>query len=313
MVVDGGKEFHSVYFERLLAAYSCTKKTRPAAKPRFGSVCERLFGSANTMLIHNLQGNTQITRNVRGVTKIVNPRNLAVWTLGSLYKNLCDWAYEFYDNKQHPALGQSPDEAFTEGLLKTGLRNHKIIPYDEMFRIFTLPTTSKGTAKVIPNNGVKINNIYYWHNNFRLAEVEKTQVPVRYDPYDMGVAYAYVKKQWVTCISQHYSSFTGHSEREIMLISEELRKQYKNHSKQFVITASSLAVFLSQAEQEERVLLQRLRDLEAKDILGVIDSRTVPQFQRQESEILGFPVNQEIAMPTTNGFTEEIKPYEEFW
>ncbi|TFI52642.1 integrase [Mastigocladus laminosus UU774] len=141
LVVDGGKEFHSVYFERLLAAYSCIKKTRPVAKPRFGSVCERLFGSANTNLIHNLQGNTQITRNPRSVTKSVNPRNLAVWTLCSLYQNLCDWAYEFYDNKEHPALGKSPREAFNDGLVQTGLRSHKIIPYDETFRIFTLPTT----------------------------------------------------------------------------------------------------------------------------------------------------------------------------
>lgn len=236
LVVDGGKEFQSVYFETLLAAYSCTKKTRPAAKPRFGSVCERIFGTANTMLIHNLQGNTQMTRNPRGVTKSVNPKNLAIWTLCSLYQNLCDWAYEFYDNKEHPAFSQSPRSMYESGLVKTGLRSHKIIQYDDNFRIFTLPTTTKGTAKVVPNNGVKINKIYYWHNSFRNSEVEKTQVSVRYDPYDMGIAYAYVKNQWVTCISQHYSSLAGHSEREIMVVSEELRKQNKNTAKQFVVT-----------------------------------------------------------------------------
>jgi putative transposase len=50
IVVDGGKEFHSVYFDTLLARYHCTKKTRPAAKPRFGSVIERLFGTTNTQV-----------------------------------------------------------------------------------------------------------------------------------------------------------------------------------------------------------------------------------------------------------------------
>ena len=44
LVVDGGKEFGSVYFDTLLARFECTKKTRPPAKARFGSVCERLFG-----------------------------------------------------------------------------------------------------------------------------------------------------------------------------------------------------------------------------------------------------------------------------
>ncbi|MFW6264167.1 MAG: TnsA endonuclease N-terminal domain-containing protein, partial [Cyanobacteriota bacterium] len=43
LIVDGGKEFHSVYFDTLLARYYCVKKTRPGGKPRFGSVIERLF------------------------------------------------------------------------------------------------------------------------------------------------------------------------------------------------------------------------------------------------------------------------------
>jgi transposase InsO family protein len=310
LVVDGGKEFESVYFETLLAAYFCTKKTRPAAKPRFGSVCERIFGTANTMLIHNLQGNTQMTRNPRDVTKSVNPKNLAIWTLGSLAQNLCDWAYEFYDNKEHPALSQSPCEAFESGLVKTGFRSHKIIPYDENFRIFTLPTTTKGTAKVVPNNGVKINNIYYWHNSFRNPEVEKTQVSVRYDPYDMGVAYAYVKKQWVTCISQHYSSLAGHSEREIIVASEELRKQNKNPTKQFVVTASSLADFLTKSEQQEVVLLQRMQDLEAKEIYSANPVNNNLSKQDHPDEVLRLLINQPEIV---EAIPEEIQPYEEFW
>jgi transposase InsO family protein len=310
LVVDGGKEFESVYFETLLAAYTCTKKTRPQAKPRFGSVCERIFGSANTMLIHNLQGNTQITRNPRGITKSVNPKNLAIWTLGSLYQNLCDWAYEFYDNKEHPALNQSPRSMFEDGLLRTGLRSHKIIQYDDNFKIFTLPTTQKGTAKVVPNNGIKINNIYYWHNSFRHPEIEKTQVPVRYDPYDMGVAYAYIENQWVTCISQHYSSLVGHSEREIRIASEELRQRHSCANQQFVVTASSLADLLNKSEQQEVILLQRMQDIEAKGIYSTSQSNHSLVPPKQESEVLLLPIKEP---EVTEVITEEIKPYEEFW
>ena len=43
IVIDGGPEFQSTYFEALLARYECIKKTRPPAKARFGSCCERLF------------------------------------------------------------------------------------------------------------------------------------------------------------------------------------------------------------------------------------------------------------------------------
>jgi putative transposase len=112
IVIDGGAEFQSTYFETLLARYECTKKTRPPAKARFGSVCERLFGTTNTQFIHNLRGNTQITRNVRQVTRSVNPKGLAAWTLGDLHARVAEYLYEVYDMIDHPALGQSPRGSF---------------------------------------------------------------------------------------------------------------------------------------------------------------------------------------------------------
>ncbi len=120
VVVDGGKEFGSTYFEALLANYECTKKQRPPAKARFGSLCERMFGVSNTQFIHNLQGNTLIMRNVRQVTKSVNPKGLAVWSLSELHGQLCKYFYEVYDTIDHPALGQSPREAFSLGCPRLG-------------------------------------------------------------------------------------------------------------------------------------------------------------------------------------------------
>lgn len=270
-VVDGGREFESIYFETLLARYECSKKTRPGGKSRFGSVCERLFGTTNTRFIHNLVGNTQIMRNVRQVTKSVDPKRHARWTLGRLYARLCEWAYEVYDTIEHPALGQSPREAFTAGLAQSGRRAHRLIPYDEEFRMFTLPTTRKGTAMVQPSLGVKISYIFYWSDAFLDPDVEKTQVPVRYDPFDAGAAYAFVKGRWVRCISEHYARFAGRSEREMMLATAELRKRNQRHTRQFAITARRLADFLASLEAEEALLEQRLRDSEAQDVLAIIE------------------------------------------
>jgi transposase InsO family protein len=170
IVTDNGAEFHSIYFETLLALFGCAQKYRPAAKARFNAVGERLFGTSATQLIHNLAGNTQIMKKVRLVTKSVNPKNLALWTLELLYVYLCEWAYEVYDNTEHPALGQSPREAFATGIMQYGSRSHRMIPYDTNFQILTLPTTREGRAKVQPNLGVKINHIYYWSNDFRDPE-----------------------------------------------------------------------------------------------------------------------------------------------
>jgi transposase InsO family protein len=260
IVIDGGAEFRSTYFETLLARYECTKKTRPPAKPRFGSVCERLFGTTNTQFIHNLRGNTQITRNVRQVTKSVNPQGLAAWTLVDLHDRLCEYLFEVYDTIDHPALGQSPRDAFDAGLEQGGFRAQRTIPYDQEFLITTLPTTQKGTARVVVGRGVKINRIYYWSDTFRLPGIENGSVPVRYDPFDLGTAYAFVQNQWVQCRSEHFGAFQGRAEKEVMIASREIQKRLQEHSRQGGITARRLADFLLSIESEELLLLQRLRD-----------------------------------------------------
>jgi transposase InsO family protein len=267
IVIDGGPEFQSTYFETLLGQYECTKKTRPPAKARFGSVCERLFGTANAEFIHNLRGNTQITRNVRQVTKGNEPVGQAVWTLECLHEYLSRFLFEVYDTIQHFAHGQSPREAFTAGIQFAGIRPNRAIAYDQSFLMATLPTTPRGTAKVSPGRGVIINHIYYWAEAFRDPTIENLDVAVRYDPFDIGTAYAFVKNRWVECRSEHHIALQDRSEKELMFASKELRRRRQLHSRErFTITARKLADFLESAEAKEKCLLQRLRDQESKKI-----------------------------------------------
>ncbi len=268
VVIDGGAEFGSTYFETLLARYECTKKIRPPAKARFGSVCERLFGTTNTQFIHNLRGNTQITRNVRQVTRSVNPKGLAAWTLGDLYDRVSEYLYEVYDTIDHPALGHTPRQAFQAGLEAGGLRPQRMILYDQEFLIATLPTTPKGTAVVGIGRGVKINHVYYWSDSFREPGVENEAVPVRYDPFDAGTAYAFVRNQWVVCRSEHFAAFKGRSEKEVMIASREIQKRRQEHSRGSGITARRLADFLLSVESEEALLEQRLRDRQSAAVSG---------------------------------------------
>jgi len=274
IVVDGGREFQSGYFESLLARYECTKKCRPPAKARFGSTCERLFGTTNKQLIHNLQGNTQISRQVRQVTKGIDPESQAIWPLKELHQRLVEYAYEIYDTIDHPALGQSPRAAMDDGFLRSGMRLHRIVPYNQEFHIFTLPTTRRGTAQVCLGRGVKIHYLYYWCEAFRDPSVENTKVAVRYDPFDAGTAYAFVNNQWAECHSEYYTKFQSHSERELQLVTEELHRRRKNHSGQACITAKKLAEFLESVENDEKILAQRLSDLETRSIYS--SSPTAP-------------------------------------
>jgi transposase InsO family protein len=263
-ILDGGPEFKSTYFETLVARYQCTKKTRPCAKGRFGSVIERLFGTTNTQFIHNLRGNTQITRNVRQVTKSVNPREQAIWTLAELHKRLSEYLFEVYDTMDHPALGQSPRDAFRVGLETFGFRPECRIPYNQDFIIATLPAVPKGTAKLISGRGVKVNHIYYWSSSFQDPAVENQPVPVRYDPFDVGTAYAYIGQRWVECHSEYYAVFHGRSEKELMLASSEIRRRQQCHSRGLAVTAKKLGTFLHSVEADEVLLIQRLRDREAQ-------------------------------------------------
>ena len=113
-----------------------------------------------------------------------------------------------------------------------------------------------------------MHHIFYWTPALRDPEVEQSQVPVRYDPYDAGTAYAYVRKRWVQCISEHYGTLHGKSEREVMLATAELRRRAQQHTAQFTVTAKKLADFLASAEGERLLSTQRARDREAKDVLA---------------------------------------------
>jgi transposase InsO family protein len=279
IVVDGGAEFQSTYFETLLARYECTKKVRPPAQPRFGSICERLFDTTNTQFIHNLRGNTQLMKEVRHVTISVNPKQHLTWPLKELYECLCNYVYEVYDTLDHASLGQTPREAYQAGLIKSGIRAHRFIPFDETFRMATLPTTPKGTAKILPGRGVKIKRLLYWSDSFRNPLVENTQVRIRYDPFNTGIAYAFVSGKWVECYSEYYSIFAGKSEKELMFATKELRKKLSQSTEKFTLTAKRLADFLQSVEADEALLMQRQRDREARSILESMGVTAVVESQ----------------------------------
>ncbi|MHB1758147.1 MAG: DDE-type integrase/transposase/recombinase [Leptospirillum sp.] len=260
LVLDNGKEFSSVSFEGLLANYEIEKKSRPPAKARFGGVCERFFGKTNTELLYNLAGNTQITKNVRQVTKSVNPKNLAIWTLPELHRVLEKYLFEIYPSLDHPALCDSPQAVFEKHLFLGGEREHRLIPFSEEFRIRTMPTSPKGTGKVNANTGIQVQYIRYWHDSFRNPEVAGQSVPVRYDPEDASVIYAFVKGRWVQCLSDNYGAFKGKSRKEIFFASRELLGKNKTTAQNQKITSGRIARLISETVGTEKTLRQRKRD-----------------------------------------------------
>jgi transposase InsO family protein len=265
VIVDQGKDLKSIYFEKLLARYKCSKIERPPSKPRFGSIIERSNDTTNKQLIHNLLGNTKIMKNARQVTKEVNPKNLAVWNLPMLDEKLASYFYEEYDNRQHSALGMSPREAYEARMKRFDMPKPEI-KYDDNFIKETLPRPRKGTAQIAPQRGIKVNGHWYSCDKFRNPELHKTRVQVRYDPFNMAIVYAQVGKVWEVCLAplRLYSLLKNRSEREMKLIFEEERQKYRAYGRIFNERAKEMALKQASVEANEKVEEQRKRDDELR-------------------------------------------------
>src|SRR5271157_364913 len=272
ITVDGGPEFQSIYFEQMLALYRVRKHQRPAAEPRFGSPQERLFGTMETEFLYHLLGNTQATREPRVMTKATDPERLAVWTLPKLAERVQQWVDEEYDTMRHPALGMTPREAYDLSIERDGARAHKEIPYDETFLKATFPSTRKGTALVQPGVGVRMNYLDYWCEAMRDPTVENTQVKVRYDPFDVSIGYAYIDGRWRKCITP-YNEFEGCSERELQLLTAELRKRNRllSGKDHIELTQKQLASFRRENTDLETLLRQQRHDRETRAALAVLE------------------------------------------
>ena len=231
IVVDNGTDFLSNAFRAFLRSMGTKLRFRPAGQPRHGSVLERLFGRLHTEYIHSLAGNTKATKNVRTVTGSHLPKKLAEWTLQNLYYGIQFWATEYYDQECHPALGESPREAFQRGLRESGQREHKHVLLNRDFLIATCPPVDRtGTRQVNRQRGVKVGERLYWSDVFRAADVAGKSFPVRYDPWDASSVYVWVKGQWHQAICRSLRGLRQLTEVEQLALSGEFHRRTKTRA-----------------------------------------------------------------------------------
>jgi putative transposase len=248
----------------------------------------------NTQFIYHLLGNTQASKQPRTVTKSTDPKRLGVWTLPTLSERANIWAFEEYDTQPHTALfGMTPRETYEQSLQQDGERDHRRIPYDEIFKRSTYPTTRSGTALVQPGQGVRMNYLDYWCEEMRDPTVERAQVKVVYDPFDVSIGYAYLNGQWRKCVCPH-DEFSGCTERELQLVAEEMRKRNRLlHGRERVeLTQKQLATFRRENAAQEVILRQQQKDREARAAFAVLEGgRTAG---------LRLDVREDVSQETTN-------------
>ena len=254
IIVDGGSDFRSTYFQMLMGAFDITVKYRPKHEPRFGCVIERVFGITNTEFLHLLTGNTKLRRKGRQVSRSHDPSRLAAWTMDALDESLCDWAYNCYDTEPHGTLKRSPRDVFESTLKLTGERRHRILPFDYEFLILTMPSTKKGTAKVQNGGCVKINYDYYQCNE--LESLVGSVVEVRFDPVNILYAYVRIEDKWVRCACKKYQNLTRMTERDRKLYSDEECQRKRGFAKGLRDRALERALKLRKDKTKEEELIE---------------------------------------------------------
>lgn len=260
LVVDGGKEFFSLWFETFCALYKIKVLRRPVTKARFGSQIERFFGTTCTNFFNFLSGNTQLRKNVRQLTGEVDPDTHAVWTLPELDKAISTYFYEVYDIIEHRTLLMTPRFAFEKSMERHGLRAERRVIDNELFRITSSPAPAHGTAKVT-RDGVKIHYQYFYSPDLQ-RHIGKS-LKVRYDPFDKSLAWAFAGGQWVRLKSRNQEVFQSLTEHDIELAVTEWRKRRSNVEKTR-LSEQVLVKFLKEIRQTESLLLARRRAAEER-------------------------------------------------
>ncbi|WP_321800583.1 DDE-type integrase/transposase/recombinase [Caballeronia sp. J97] len=204
IVVDNGKEFHARAFDQLCDLNDITLEYRPAHESRFGSVCERLFGTTNTVFIRDLVGNTAAMHNVRMITRQVNPLFADHLSFVELHGRLEHFFFvEYNRERRHPAHDHTPEEYMNKRFIETGRRLRRIRPYNEQFMIETcVPASRGGVREVDPQRGILIDRLHYWADEFAGRRFREKEVEVRIDMWDVSIAYARVGNHWVKCVSK---------------------------------------------------------------------------------------------------------------
>jgi putative transposase len=229
-----------------------------------------------------------------------------IWTFNLFDWRLDDWLAH-HNSTAHPALGMSPLEAQEIDLALHGELNNEIIPYDDNFYFLTLPSPNKGTRRV-QTMGVPIHKVYYF--NDALLDYLGKDVPIRFDPFNWGLAYAYVDHTWIECRSKYFTQFEHRSARQIRIATERIKQGQIAFLASKDVTEASLAELFDRIEEDEELLaeinMQADKDAMLRYAYG--DLFQLPSQARKSPELpaLTNPTPATTRMQTTAGSSSSI-------
>jgi putative transposase len=255
LVVDRGPEFQSTYFDKLVAGFNVSKLLRPTAEPRFGSVGERIFGTANTSLIHQLTGNTKNRVQRRGLSSTHDPDKFAIWTPDSFAELLDEWAFDVYPTTPHRGIADTPKERFERSVRETGARDLTRIPYNGAFLFATLPETPNGNTRKVHRGTVSIANLEYRGLVESINSFNGETGYTRACPDDPSKAWIFLENQWRELVCTN-DLMREYMERAVTHSHLELSARLSKAGKKLKDVDAALLNLLEGVQDKEAVLRQ---------------------------------------------------------
>jgi putative transposase len=178
-------------------------------------------------------------KNVRMVTKSVDPFRRARWTLPALHGALDEYFFEIKPTIIHPTLGMKPRDYEQMRILETGEREHIIIRFDENLLLMTSPhPPRRWHHRIDRKRGVWVGYTYFWNDEFRTVDKKRTY-EVRVERWNANVVYVNLGARWVAAIARDVRPFAGRTNREVHVAIRAERTAAKNAARKDRLTTKN--------------------------------------------------------------------------
>ncbi len=197
---DRGSEYFSIFSEGFAAFTGVDLLRRPSAAGRWGSHVESAFNRINELVIHRLSGNTQNDRIGRTSTASVRSAAHARHDLLQFLSILEEALMEWLNNRPVENEVATPLEKLelSQKLFDGTARKIKIDP--QFLANTAIPVADE--RRIDHARGIKFNHRRYSGAGISCPSLDRTKVPIRWEPYNPWIIYACVKGSWVRLACQ---------------------------------------------------------------------------------------------------------------
>jgi putative transposase len=184
ILIDNGKDFHSIALRRAAAVLGITIIYAPVGAPQRKPHVERVIGTFNREVAHRMPGTTFSNIKEKGDYQ---PKKEAVHDIAFLRNRAMEWVANIYHRSPHHGIGEPPLDRWNRGIerhppvLPPSVHNLRVLlckPLEE-------PTLSR--------HGVQVEGLRY--NSGKLMDIlaeageDRIKVEGRIDPEDIGSIY----------------------------------------------------------------------------------------------------------------------------